>query len=91
VSALLNGHEHLLAYEHIGPSAFPALSFGHEFEQFTIGTGGAGFHVPVPGRGDAVLPYVPAFATVDVDGRSFTVSWHVEGSSGSQGTFTFTK
>lgn len=91
VSAVLAGHEHLLAYEHIGPRAFPSLTIPHEFEQFTVGTGGAAFHDPVPGRGDAVLPYVPAFATVDVEGPSFTVTWRPQGSGSPQGTFTFHK
>ena len=91
VRPALNGHEHLLAYKHIGAAAFPTLSVAHEFEQFTIGTGGANFHDPVAGRGDAVLPYVPAYATIDVDGRRFTVTWHGQGTSVSQGSFSFTK
>jgi hypothetical protein len=91
VSALFNGHEHLLAYTHVGPARFPTTPVPHEFEQFTIGAGGANYHDALPGRGDAAVPYVAGFAAVDVDGRSFTVTWYPQGRGAIQGRFTFTK
>jgi hypothetical protein len=72
VSATFHGHEHTHAYVHIDDTRIPEAT--HPFEQFVTGSAGAGPSDCIPGRTDYCLPS-DGFATVDVSGSSFTVSF----------------
>jgi hypothetical protein len=79
VSAVIAGHEHLLAYIHLDTSRFPTLA--HPIEQIITGSAGAPLYAcNLPGRTDW-CDSVSGFATVDVSGLQFTINYYQQGST----------
>ncbi|MGD9148174.1 MAG: Ig-like domain-containing protein, partial [Anaerolineae bacterium] len=88
VTATFHGHEHTNAYVQIDDTRIPEVT--HSFEQFVTGSAGAGPNGCIPERADYCLPS-NGFATVDVSGNSFTVSFYELGTSAPVKTMAFTK
>ncbi len=96
VSATFHGHEHVMAYVHIdGGDSGRIPSVTRPFEEFVTGAGGAGAYACTPGRSDYCVgsdeSIGSGFATVDVNGDSFTVSIYLQGHSTASWARTFTK
>lgn len=88
LSATFHGHEHLLAYVHIDSSRISGVT--HPWEEFVSGNSGAPEYSCSSGRSD-FCTQTQGFASVDVNGNSFTVSFYYLGSSNPAKTWTFTK
>lgn len=89
VSAVFNGHEHLLSYVHLDASRIPDLS--HPFEQFISGAAGAELHpCNLLSRFDT-CDSTPGFVVVEVNGRFYSVVYYQQGSSDPLHEFNFVK
>ncbi len=88
VSASFHGHEHVYAYVHIDSSRYANVT--HPFEQFVTGDAGAGPNTCKSGRTDYCMQK-HGFVTVDVNGRTFSVSMYSQGASSPEKVWTFTK
>ncbi len=94
VSATFHGHEHVLGWVHMSNARVSTLTRSYE-EFFTSPAGGSTVNSYVfPARVDYVYPDMGAsqgFASVDVNGPSFTVSFYKNGVSSPVYSRTFTK
>jgi hypothetical protein len=89
VSAIFNGHEHLQAYVHMDSSRVPEIT--HPFEEFIAGSAGAELNsCSKTFRFDTCGSY-DGFASVTVNGRSYTVNIYRTGTASPVKTYTFTK
>lgn len=88
VSATFHGHEHVDAYVHLDSSRISTIT--HPFEEFVTGRSGASSYNCASNRSDYCANY-NGFATVDVNGNSFTVKFYEQGNNSSKWTKTFTK
>lgn len=89
VSAVFNGHEHLFSYVHMDATRIPEIV--RPWEQFIAGAAGAGLY---PCDQDFRFDYCggfDGFTTVDVSGKTYTVSIYQLGNSVPEKTYTFTK
>jgi hypothetical protein len=93
LSASFHGHEHILAWAHMSSTRVPAITAGHEYEEFITSSAGNPYgFTPYPARMDyySYSSSYPAFATVSVNGSSFTVSFYHTGTTTPVWTKTFT-
>lgn len=88
VSATFHGHEHVLAYVHMDSTRIPSLT--HPFEEFVIGSAGAPLYSCTAGRSDYCIAQ-PGFATIDVNGSSFSVNIYTVGNGSPVKSYAFTK
>lgn len=94
VSATFHGHEHLVTYTHVNSTWIANLT--QPFEQFIVGTSGAGRYNPDQGKYDYWLQVggnsQDGIATVDVNGSNFnvTIYWSSNGSVATMLNFTKT-
>jgi len=88
VSATFHAHEHMFAYVHMDDTRCPAVT--HPWEEFVVATAGAGLYDCNPKRTDYCIETY-GFATIDVDGPSFTVNFYKKGSTTPHKTFVFTE
>ena len=94
VSATFHGHEHVLAWVHMSNARVPALTRSYE-EFFTSPSGGVTNNPDLhPARVDYYYPSMSSsrgFASVDVNGSSFTVSFYKVGVSAPVYSRTFSR
>lgn len=88
VSAIFNGHEHLMAYVHLDSTRIPELT--RPIEQFVTGSAGAELQLCTEGRSDYCSPYT-GFSVVDVKDNSFSVTYFKQNQEKPVTTWTFTK
>jgi hypothetical protein len=88
VSATFHGHEHVLAYVHIGSTRIQAVT--HPFEEFVSGGAGASLYNCASGRSDWCQASF-GFFVIDVSGSSFTVDAYLEGATAPVKSWTFSK
>lgn len=89
VSAVFNGHEHLYAYVHMDATRIPEIV--RPWEQFIAGAAGAGLY---PCDQDYRFDYCggyDGFVTVDVDGKTYTVTMYQLNNPTPVQIYTFTK
>ena len=86
VSATFHGHEHVLAYVHIGSTRIQAIT--HPFEEFVSGGGGARLYNCASGRSDWCQSSF-GFFLINVSGASFTVDAYLEGVTAPVKSWTF--
>ena len=89
VSATFHGHEHTYAWVHINKSRYPNAT--REFEMFVSGDAGAGPVACDSKRADYCQGDAHGFMAVDVAGKSFTVSFYVQGNPQPVKQMKFTK
>jgi len=92
VSATFHGHEHDFAWTHIDDTRITGVT--HEFEQFVTSPSGAGSYDShlKPRRVDyAAMTGTQGFASVDVNGADFTVSFYKKGTTTPVWSRTFSK
>jgi hypothetical protein len=88
VSATFHGHEHNLAWVHIGTGRYSNVT--HEFEEFVVGGAGAGLYSCQAGRSDWCQDTY-GFAVVDLDGSNFSVTIYEQANATPIFTRSFTK
>jgi len=89
VSAIFNGHEHVLAYVQVDSTRIPSAT--HQWEQFVIGTAGAELYECDLGARTDWCAAKPGFATIDVAGPTFAVNVFAQGTTTPVKTWSFTK
>jgi hypothetical protein len=88
VSATIHGHEHVLAYVHIGSTRIQAVT--HQFEEFVSGGAGASLYNCAGGRSDWCQASF-GFFLINVSGSSFSVDAYLEGTMAPVKSWTFSK
>lgn len=88
VSATIHGHEHVLAYVHIGSTRIQTVT--HPFEEFVSGGAGASLYNCASGRSDWCQAGF-GFFLINVSGSSFSVDAYLEGTTAPVKSWTFSK
>ncbi|HEY3451904.1 MAG TPA: metallophosphoesterase [Myxococcales bacterium] len=89
VSATFHGHEHVHAWVHMNQARYSNLT--HEFEELVAARAGAEPATCRSGRTDYCQDQQNGFLLVEVDGRSFSVSFFEQGNTTPVKQMTFTK
>lgn len=92
VSATFHGHEHILAWTHMSNNRVSSLT--NQYEQFITSSSGNPYSfTPYPARMDYYnySNSLTAFASIDVNGNSFTVNFYHTGNTTPLWSKTFTK
>ncbi len=88
VSAWFGGHSHVFAWTHLKKSRAPDITA--EFESFNTSPMGEDSLGSLTGDYDAGVDGKHGFATIDVEGNTFKVSWYDKGTTSSKWSKTFT-